>query len=131
MKKKTLKMRGGGGSKKRKSRLLYLTQPEVYGKVKWMAISELVNLLTLPYRLRSKNCKKLKLENFQTKIKKKKKIIIKRSYNNKRVIISFGDRNGKGGVRLALLLCYFELFILEEKCYSCAQKISSKKNLIP
>ena len=33
---------GGGG--KRKSRPLYQSQPEMYGKVKWMATSERVNL---------------------------------------------------------------------------------------
>ena len=35
----------GGGWEKKKSRPLYQTQPEVYGKVKWMATSERVNLL--------------------------------------------------------------------------------------
>ena len=34
-----------GGVKKLKSRPLNQTQPEVYGKVKWMATSERVNLL--------------------------------------------------------------------------------------
>ena len=38
---------GGGGGKKWKSRPLYLTQPQVYGKVKWMATSERVNLFFL------------------------------------------------------------------------------------
>ena len=36
----------GGGGKKRKSRPLYQNQPEVYGKVKWMATSERVNLFS-------------------------------------------------------------------------------------
>ena len=34
----------GGGGKKWKSRPLYQTQPEVYGKVKRMATSERINL---------------------------------------------------------------------------------------
>ena len=37
-------MGGGAGSKKWKPRPLYQTQPEVYGKVKWIATSECVNL---------------------------------------------------------------------------------------
>ena len=42
---------GWGGAKKWKSRPLYQTQPEVYGKVKWMATSERVNLFTMyPYK---------------------------------------------------------------------------------
>ena len=39
--------RRGGGVKKRKSRPLYQTQPEVYGKINWMATSERINLLTM------------------------------------------------------------------------------------
>ena len=42
MKKQTAQ--NGGGVKKLKSRPLYQTQPEVYGKVMWMATSERVNL---------------------------------------------------------------------------------------
>ena len=36
-----------GGRQKLKSRPLYQTQPEVYGKVNWMATSERVNLFII------------------------------------------------------------------------------------
>ena len=39
----------GGGAKNENLRPLYQTQPEVYGKVKWMATSERVNLITDKY----------------------------------------------------------------------------------
>ena len=37
----------GGGGKKLKSKPLYQTEPEVYGKVKWMATSKCVNLFLI------------------------------------------------------------------------------------
>ena len=40
---------GEEGDKKWKSRPLYQTQPEVYGKVKWKATSERVNLFIYYY----------------------------------------------------------------------------------
>ena len=45
---------GGGARKKWKSRPLYQTQPDVYGKVKWIATSERVNLFYL-VRIKKKN----------------------------------------------------------------------------
>ena len=44
-----LTAQNGGGGKKWKSKSLYQTQPEVSGKVKWMATSERVNLFSTKF----------------------------------------------------------------------------------